>query len=134
MPPYLQNQAAARAQEREYPADWQRPHRPCRLPPDLCHQHRPRFGAARRAPARGPLFPASTRSRSASPLASAARHPLLCDYFLDKFRQRYSKNVKTLAPSVYHLLIRNRWPGNVRELENAVEGAPCWSPRAARSR
>jgi len=49
--------------------------------------------------------------------------PLLCDYFLDKFRQRYSKNVKTLAPSVYHLLIRNRWPGNVRELENAVERA-----------
>jgi len=31
--------------------------------------------------------------------------PLLCDYFLDKFRQRYQKNVKTLAPSVYHLLI-----------------------------
>jgi two-component system, NtrC family, response regulator HydG len=49
--------------------------------------------------------------------------PLLCDYFLDKFRQRYSKNVKTLAPSVYHLLIRNRWPGNVRELENAIERA-----------
>ena len=49
--------------------------------------------------------------------------PLLCDYFLDKFRQRYQKNVKTLAPSVYHLLIRNRWPGNVRELENAIERA-----------
>ena len=49
--------------------------------------------------------------------------PLLCDFFLDKFRQRYQKNVKTLAPSVYHLLIRNRWPGNVRELENAIERA-----------
>src|SRR5580700_872981 len=49
--------------------------------------------------------------------------PLLCDHFLDKFRQRYQKNVKTLAPSVYHLLIRNRWPGNVRELENAIERA-----------
>src|SRR5207247_3646732 len=49
--------------------------------------------------------------------------PLLCDYFLDKFRQRYQKNVRTLAPSVYHLLIRNRWPGNVRELENAIERA-----------
>src|SRR5713101_7777589 len=44
-------------------------------------------------------------------------------YFRDKFRQRYQKNVKTLAPSVYHLLIRNRWPGNVRELENAIERA-----------
>src|SRR5207344_2424277 len=49
--------------------------------------------------------------------------PLLCDFFLDKFRQRYQRNVKTLGPSVYHLLIRNRWPGNVRELENAIERA-----------
>src|SRR4026208_883120 len=49
--------------------------------------------------------------------------PLLCDHFLEKFRQRYQKNVKSLAPSVYHLLIRNRWPGNVRELENALERA-----------
>ena len=49
--------------------------------------------------------------------------PLLCDFFLDKFRQRYQKNVKTLAASVYHVLIRNRWPGNVRELENAIERA-----------
>ena len=49
--------------------------------------------------------------------------PLLCDHFLEKFRQRYQKNVKSLAPSVYHLLIRNRWPGNVRELENAIERA-----------
>jgi len=49
--------------------------------------------------------------------------PLLCDHFLDKFRQRYARNVKTLAPAVYHLLIRNRWPGNVRELENAIERA-----------
>ena len=31
--------------------------------------------------------------------------------------------MKSLAPSVYHLLIRNRWPGNVRELENAIERA-----------
>jgi transcriptional regulator of acetoin/glycerol metabolism len=31
--------------------------------------------------------------------------------------------VKSLAPAVYHLLIRNRWPGNVRELENAIERA-----------
>ncbi len=49
--------------------------------------------------------------------------PLLCDYFLDKFRQRYQKTAKNLAPAVYHLLIRNRWPGNVRELENAIERA-----------
>src|SRR5439155_18517597 len=40
-----------------------------------------------------------------------------------RFRNRYQKNVRTLAPAVYHLLIRNRWPGNVRELENAIERA-----------
>jgi two-component system, NtrC family, response regulator HydG len=49
--------------------------------------------------------------------------PLLCDHFLDKFRERYQKSVKSLSPAVYHLLIRNRWPGNVRELENAIERA-----------
>jgi DNA-binding NtrC family response regulator len=41
--------------------------------------------------------------------------------------------VKTLAASVYHLLIRNRWPGNVRELENAIERAVLGA-RAARLR
>jgi DNA-binding NtrC family response regulator len=49
--------------------------------------------------------------------------PLLCDYFIEKFRQRYQRSVRTMAPAVYHLLIRNRWPGNVRELENAIERA-----------
>jgi transcriptional regulator with PAS, ATPase and Fis domain len=49
--------------------------------------------------------------------------PLLCDYFMEKFRTQYQRPVKTLSPAVYHLLIRNRWPGNVRELENAIERA-----------
>jgi DNA-binding NtrC family response regulator len=49
--------------------------------------------------------------------------PLLCDAFLERFRQQYQKSVKTLAPEVYHALIRNHWPGNVRELENVIERA-----------
>src|SRR5213082_2180765 len=49
--------------------------------------------------------------------------PLLCNHFLSKFNQRYQKNVKSISPAAYHLLIRNRWPGNVRELENAIERA-----------
>jgi DNA-binding NtrC family response regulator len=49
--------------------------------------------------------------------------PLLCDAFLDRFRQRYQRSVRTIAPSAYHLLIRCRWQGNVRELENAIERA-----------
>src|SRR6187397_1273747 len=49
--------------------------------------------------------------------------PLLCDHFLEKFRQRHQRGVKTISPAAYHLLIRNRWAGNVRELENAIERA-----------
>ena len=49
--------------------------------------------------------------------------PLLCTYFVDKFNERYRKNVKGISPAAYHLLIRNRWAGNVRELENAIERA-----------
>jgi DNA-binding NtrC family response regulator len=47
--------------------------------------------------------------------------PLLCEYFLEKFRQRYQRNIKGFAPAAYHVLIRHRWPGNVRELENVIE-------------
>jgi DNA-binding NtrC family response regulator len=49
--------------------------------------------------------------------------PLLCAHFLEKFNNRYQKNVKGISPAAYHLLIRSRWPGNVRELENAIERA-----------
>ncbi|HEX6324767.1 MAG TPA: sigma-54 dependent transcriptional regulator [Vicinamibacterales bacterium] len=47
--------------------------------------------------------------------------PLLCEHFLEKYRQRHQRNVKSIQPAVYHLLIRHRWPGNVRELENIIE-------------
>jgi DNA-binding NtrC family response regulator len=47
--------------------------------------------------------------------------PLLCEYFLDKYRTRYQRNVRSIAPAAYHALIRHRWPGNVRELENVIE-------------
>jgi DNA-binding NtrC family response regulator len=49
--------------------------------------------------------------------------PLLCTHFVEKFNERYRKNIKGISPAAYHLLIRNRWPGNVRELENAIERA-----------
>jgi DNA-binding NtrC family response regulator len=47
--------------------------------------------------------------------------PLLCEHFLEKYRLRYQRSVKSLAPAAYHLLLRHRWPGNVRELENVIE-------------
>ena len=68
---------------------------------------------------------ASTRSRCACRRCASAREdiPLLCNHFLSKFNQRYQKNVRSISPAAYHLLIRNRWAGNVRELENAIERA-----------
>jgi DNA-binding NtrC family response regulator len=47
--------------------------------------------------------------------------PLLCEHFLEKFRQRYQRSVRSIAPPAMHLLMRHRWPGNVRELENVIE-------------
>ncbi len=47
--------------------------------------------------------------------------PLLCEYFLEKFRTQYQRNVRGIAATAYHVLNRHRWPGNVRELENVIE-------------
>ena len=47
--------------------------------------------------------------------------PLLCEYFLEKFRGQYQRNVRGIAATAYHVLNRHRWPGNVRELENVIE-------------
>src|SRR6185503_9477688 len=111
MPPYLQTKLLRVLQEREY-----------RL---ICATNIDLDTALREGRLREDLyFRINTITLRVPPLRERTEDiPLLCDYFLDKFRQRYQKNVKTLAPSVYHLLIRNRWPGNVRELENAIERA-----------
>src|ERR687892_902373 len=47
--------------------------------------------------------------------------PLLCEHFLEKYRQRHQRNIKNIQPAAYHVLIRHRWPGNGRELENVIE-------------
>src|SRR6201991_1661492 len=47
--------------------------------------------------------------------------PLLCEHFLEKYKTRHQRDVKSIAPAAYHVLIRHRWPGNVRELENVIE-------------
>src|SRR6195952_55543 len=124
MPPYLQTQLLRVLQERE--------HRPIgrdRIGPvEFRFIPPPTSGLAaqlREGRLREDLsFRINTITLRVPPLRERTEDiPLLCDFFLDKFRQRYQKNVKSLAPAVYHLLIRNRWPGNVRELENAIERA-----------
>jgi DNA-binding NtrC family response regulator len=124
MPPYLQTKLLRVLQEREYrPIGSDRiVHVDFRL---ICATNIDLDAALREGKLREDLyFRINTITLRVPPLRERTEDiPLLCDYFLDKFRQRYQKNVRTLAPSVYHLLIRNRWPGNVRELENAIERA-----------
>src|SRR6266699_1904640 len=124
MPPYLQTKLLRVLQEREYrPIGSDRiVHVDFRL---VCATNIDLDAALRDGKLREDLyFRINTITLRVPPLRERTEDiPLLCDYFLDKFRQRYQKNVKTLAPSVYHVLIRHRWPGNVRELENVIERA-----------
>jgi DNA-binding NtrC family response regulator len=67
-------------------------------------------------------FRINTITLRVSPLRERTEDiPLLCEHFLEKYRQRHQRNVKSIAPAAYHVLIRHRWPGNVRELENVIE-------------
>jgi DNA-binding NtrC family response regulator len=122
MPPYLQTKLLRVLQEREYrPIGSERiVHVDFRL---ICATNIDLEAGLRDGKLREDLyFRINTITLRVPPLRERTEDiPLLCDYFLDRFRQRYQKNVKTIAPAAYHLLIRNRWPGNVRELENAIE-------------
>lgn len=46
--------------------------------------------------------------------------PLLCEYFIDKFSQKFGYTLR-LKPEVVDLFMKYSWPGNVRELENLIE-------------
>ena len=48
---------------------------------------------------------------------------LLSDYFIDKFNQKFNKEVWMLSHGVKDIFHNYHWPGNVRELENIIEGA-----------
>ena len=122
MPPYLQTKLLRVLQEREYrPVGSDRVVRvDFRL---ICATNTDLDAALKDGRLREDLyFRINTIALRVPPLRERTEDiPLLCDYFLDRFRQRYQRNVRTIAPAAYHLLIRSRWPGNVRELENAIE-------------
>lgn len=46
--------------------------------------------------------------------------PLLINYFLDVFNNKY-KYHKTISPDAMKILLNYNWPGNVREVENLME-------------
>ncbi len=47
--------------------------------------------------------------------------PLLLDYFVKKFNEKYRRKVKGFTAEAVKALQQYHWPGNVRELENLVE-------------
>ncbi|WP_027185299.1 sigma-54-dependent transcriptional regulator [Desulfovibrio inopinatus] len=49
--------------------------------------------------------------------------PLLCSYFLEKYRREFKKNIERFSGDVLEIFMQHPFPGNVRELENAVERA-----------
>src|SRR6202035_5021512 len=124
MPPFLQTKLLRVLQEREYrPIGGDRlVHVDFRL---ICATNVDLAAALRDGRVReDPYFRINTITLRVPPLREHPEDiPLLCEHFLEKLRERYEKNVKTLAPAVYHVLMRNRWPGNIRELENALERA-----------
>ena len=49
--------------------------------------------------------------------------PLLLDYFLRRFEQKYNKSKRRLSGRAMDALSRYRWPGNIRELKHMSEKA-----------
>jgi transcriptional regulator with PAS, ATPase and Fis domain len=125
MPPYLQTKLLRVLQEREYrPIGSDRIVRvDFRL---ICATNIDLDAALRDGKLREDLyFRINTITLRVPPLRERTEDiPLLCEHFLEKYKQRHARTqIKSIAPSAYHVLIRHRWPGNVRELENVIEGA-----------
>ena len=47
--------------------------------------------------------------------------PLLTNYFLSMFSDKYNKNINGFAPEAMEMLVSASWPGNVRQLMNVIE-------------
>jgi DNA-binding NtrC family response regulator len=49
--------------------------------------------------------------------------PLLCSYFIKKFRETTGRNILSVSAEAIRLFMNYCWPGNVRELQNVIEHA-----------
>ncbi|HUU05287.1 MAG TPA: sigma-54 dependent transcriptional regulator [Patescibacteria group bacterium] len=47
--------------------------------------------------------------------------PILMQYFLQRYNQKFAKNIQGFEKNVFECFANYRWPGNVRELENFIE-------------
>jgi PAS domain S-box-containing protein len=48
---------------------------------------------------------------------------LLVNYFMDKFKKKFDKEIHSISSSAIRLMRNYEWPGNIRELENVLEHA-----------
>ncbi len=46
--------------------------------------------------------------------------PLIADYFVRTYGERYNAKVKPLPTAVMNEMLRYHWPGNIRELQNLI--------------
>ncbi len=47
--------------------------------------------------------------------------PLLVNHFIEKFNNKFKKDIKQFSSGAYDILMDYDWPGNIRELENVIE-------------
>jgi DNA-binding NtrC family response regulator len=47
----------------------------------------------------------------------------LADYFLQRYAEKYHKQIRSISQPALSLLTRYDWPGNIRELESVIERA-----------
>src|SRR5262249_21322134 len=47
--------------------------------------------------------------------------PLLCNYFVEKYRERYQSPVQQIPKDLLEAFVRYDWPGNIRQLENVIK-------------
>jgi DNA-binding NtrC family response regulator len=47
--------------------------------------------------------------------------PVLCNYFLCRYRDRYKSAVAEISTALMDSFLRYDWPGNVRQLENSIK-------------
>ncbi len=49
--------------------------------------------------------------------------PLLCEFFINRYNEKFKKDVQKVSSSGLTKLFSYNWPGNIRELENIIERA-----------
>jgi formate hydrogenlyase transcriptional activator len=49
--------------------------------------------------------------------------PLLANYFVQRFKRKFAKDISRIDRSSVKALMNYRWPGNIRELEHVIERA-----------